>query len=238
FRAVRVDPAERDRVRADVELRALEVYHQVRSRMHGGKRRHLQCIEDAENVELPLLREVRRVGEERERHLHHPNIDGLHTCVYFSSMASPLRGMRTQMPADGARLTRSDEQIPRTSTRPSFGVTDLSLLLMALIWGVNYTSVKFGTTVVDPLAFNGVRVTLAAVSLVIIAQLATRLFDLERGGWPSRRDTIALLVLGTLGNGLYQILFVEGIARTRAGDAALLISAAPAFIAIIGRTRG
>src|SRR5207237_3021946 len=87
-------------------------------------------------------------------------------------------------------------------------------------------------------AFNGVRFTLAAVSLVIIAQLATRLFDLERGGWPSRRDTIALLVLGTLGNGLYQILFVEGIARTRAGDAALLISAAPAFIAIIGRIRG
>jgi len=142
------------------------------------------------------------------------------------------------MPAKDARLTRSDKQAPPASTRPSFGVTDLSLLLMALIWGVNYTSVKFGTTVLDPLAFNGVRITLAALSLLVIAQLATRFVGIEKAGWPSRRDIIALLLLGTLGNGLYQILFVEGIARTRAGDAALLISAAPAFIAIIGRVRG
>ena len=142
------------------------------------------------------------------------------------------------MPVDGARLARSNEQLPHVSTRPSFGATDLSLLLMALIWGVNYTSVKFGASIIDPLAFNGVRVTLAAVALVIIAQVATRFFALESSGWPNKRDVIALLLLGTLGNGLYQILFVEGIARTRAGDAALLISASPAFIAIIGRIRG
>jgi drug/metabolite transporter (DMT)-like permease len=142
------------------------------------------------------------------------------------------------MPADGARLTRSDEQLPPASTRPTFGATDLSLLLMALIWGVNYTSVKFGTSIVPPLAFNGVRVTLAAVSLLVIAQLATRAFAVESSGWPVARDVIALLFLGMLGNGLYQILFVEGISRTRAGDAALLISASPAFIAIIGRLRG
>lgn len=109
---------------------------------------------------------------------------------------------------------------------------------MALIWGVNYTSVKYGTGLLDPLAFNGVRVTLAAVSLVIVAQFATRLSAAESSGWPGLRDAVALLLLGTLGNGLYQILFVEGIARTRAGDAALLISASPAFIAIIGRFRG
>ena len=141
------------------------------------------------------------------------------------------------MPADGARLTRSDEDGSRASTRPSFGPTDLSLLLMALIWGVNYTSVKFGTSIIDPLAFNGVRVALAAVALVVVAHVATKGFALE-AGWPRTRDALVLLLLGTLGNGVYQILFVEGIARTRAGDAALLISASPAFIAIMGRLRG
>src|SRR5215472_5091635 len=143
-------------------------------------------------------------------------------------MASPLRGTRTQMPAEGVRLTRSDEQGSRASTRPSFGATDVSLLLMALIWGVNYTSVKFATTVIEPLAFNGVRVTLAALALVVVAQVATGVFQLE-AGWPNARDAWMLVLLGTLGNGVYQILFVEGIARTRAGDAALLISATPAF---------
>jgi len=153
-------------------------------------------------------------------------------------MASPLRGTRTQTPADDARLTRSENDAPRARTRPGFGLTDVSLLLMALIWGVNYTSVKYATSVIEPLAFNGVRVTLAAISLVIIAQVATRFFTIEPEGWPSARAAIALVLLGMLGNGVYQILFVEGIARTRAGDAALLISAAPAFIAIIGRLRG
>src|SRR5205823_681922 len=155
----------------------------------------------------------------------------------FRSMASPLRA-RTQTPAGDARLTRSDGTTPRAATRPAFGATDLSLLLMALIWGVNYTSVKYGTGLIAPLAFNGVRVTLAALSLVMVAQVAAAWFGIEREGWPKRRDAAMLFLLGTLGNGVYQILFVEGIARTRASDAALLISASPAFIAIIGRLRG
>jgi drug/metabolite transporter (DMT)-like permease len=150
-------------------------------------------------------------------------------------MASPLHA---RTPVDDAGLTRTDAAVPRAAPRPGFGATDLSLLLMALIWGVNYTSVKYGTGLVAPLAFNGVRVTLAALSLVLVAQAASAWFGIERAGWPNRRDAIALFLLGTLGNGVYQILFVEGIARTRAGDAALLIAAAPAFMALIGRLRG
>src|ERR1044072_7585418 len=149
-------------------------------------------------------------------------------------MASPLH-TRTQTANDDARLTRRDEPTSSGAARPAFGVTDLSLLLMALIWGVNYTSVKYGTGLVAPLAFNGVRVTLAAVALVVTAQIARGWFGIQRASWPARRAplraALALLLLGTLGNGVYQILFVEGIARTRAGDAALLISASPAFIA-------
>ncbi|HEY6220879.1 MAG TPA: EamA family transporter, partial [Gemmatimonadaceae bacterium] len=47
-----------------------------------------------------------------------------------------------------------------------------------------------------------------------------------------------LLGLGALGNGVYQIFYILGIARTRAGDASLLIAATPAFIALLGRIRG
>ena len=55
------------------------LHDEMRAGMNGWQRRDLQRIEDAENIELSLLREVRRIGEEREGHLHHPNIDGLHT---------------------------------------------------------------------------------------------------------------------------------------------------------------
>lgn len=110
-------------------------------------------------------------------------------------------------------------------------VTDALLLLMALIWGVNFIVVKIGTQLMLPLAFNGARVGIAAVALVLIVVMM-------RERWPSRRDTIALLLLGVIGNGMYQWFFIEGVARTRAGTAALVLAAAPAFMAIIGRILG
>jgi drug/metabolite transporter (DMT)-like permease len=54
----------------------------------------------------------------------------------------------------------------------------------------------------------------------------------------ARRDLIGLLLLGMLGNGLYQLFFVHGVARTRAGNAALIVGSAPAFIALVARARG
>ena len=104
-------------------------------------------------------------------------------------------------------------------------------MLMATIWGANYIVVKVATHLMTPLAFTAARVGLAAVVLLAITPLL-------RERWPARRDMLVLLALGVLGNGLYQVLFIEGIARTRAGTAALLLAAAPAFMAIIGRLLG
>jgi drug/metabolite transporter (DMT)-like permease len=117
------------------------------------------------------------------------------------------------------------------STPAGFTKTDALLLLMALIWGVNFSVVKYGTQIFTPLAFTGLRVGLAAV--VLLAVSATR-----RKRRPNRQEMLALITLGVLGNGLYQIMFVEGIARTRVGNAALIVAATPAFIAITGRIRG
>ena len=110
-------------------------------------------------------------------------------------------------------------------------VTDVLLLLMATIWGVNYTVVKFGMRYVEPLAFNAVRVFIAGASLLIVARV-------QRLAMPPRKQMWALLGLGVLGNGVYQALFVEGISRTRAGNASLLMAGTPALIALLGRLRG
>jgi drug/metabolite transporter (DMT)-like permease len=117
------------------------------------------------------------------------------------------------------------------SARPGVWLTDLSLVFVAFVWGVNFSIVKFGTTLVDPLAYNGLRIALAAVVLSMIVALGRRPL-------PSKSTIITLLCLGVLGNGIYQFLFIEGIAHTRASDAALVVAASPAFIAMIGRARG
>lgn len=116
-------------------------------------------------------------------------------------------------------------------TRSNVLLAEIAVIVMALIWGVNYSVMKFGTGLVPPVAYNAVRVTLGAGVLGLIAVL-------WGGPAPKRRDVLALLALGTLGNGIYQILFAEGIARTRAGEAALVVGASPALIALFGWIAG
>lgn len=119
----------------------------------------------------------------------------------------------------------------RETPRPVFGATDGMLMLMAVIWGANFTVVKYATQELAPLAFNGVRVLVAAVALAVLAFAGAK-------AKPTRRDILVLLALGVIGNGFYQLFFVEGVARTRPGDASLVIAAAPAFIALLGRITG
>jgi drug/metabolite transporter (DMT)-like permease len=113
----------------------------------------------------------------------------------------------------------------------SFGVTDVLLFMMAVIWGINFVVVKYATQVFNPVAFTGLRVGTAALFLLLVASARGR-FALPR------RDVIGLLMVGAIGNGLYQLFFVHGVARTRAGNAALIVAAAPAFIALFARVRG
>jgi drug/metabolite transporter (DMT)-like permease len=115
--------------------------------------------------------------------------------------------------------------------RPAFGVTDLLLFTMAVIWGINFSVVKYATLSFSPPALTGLRVALAALFLIGVAFTGAR-------PHLARRDVLILLLLGVLGNGLYQLFFVHGVARTRAGNAALIVGSAPAFIALFARLRG
>jgi drug/metabolite transporter (DMT)-like permease len=52
------------------------------------------------------------------------------------------------------------------------------------------------------------------------------------------RDIRGLMLLGSLGTGLYQLFFITGLAMTRAGTASLVIASSPAIIAVVGRFMG
>ncbi len=110
-------------------------------------------------------------------------------------------------------------------------VTDLLLLLMATIWGINFSVLKYGTQFIAPLAFNGTRIPIAAVTQLGIAGA----MRLERVPRPLVGKLIAL---GMLGNGVYQTLFILGVVRARVATAALIVASTPAFVAILGRVLG
>ncbi|MES2523688.1 MAG: DMT family transporter [Gemmatimonadota bacterium] len=132
--------------------------------------------------------------------------------------------------AVGETATGEYRVVAETGTK--FGITDFGLIVMAIIWGVNYSVVKTGLSTLEPLTFNGLRVALAAIVLIVVAA------SVRGVPLPSRSDSIKLAVLGLIGNGLYQLMFIFGMARTRAGIAALVVAAGPAWIAIISRMIG
>lgn len=120
---------------------------------------------------------------------------------------------------------------PAPVARPAFSSTDVALLLLACIWGGNFAVVKHGAEQFGPFAFNAVRVGLATVLLLAAAKI-------RREPGITAPQWRALLGLGLLGNGLYQILFVQAVSHTRSANVAIVISSTPAMLALVGRIRG
>jgi len=102
---------------------------------------------------------------------------------------------------------------------------------MTLIWGVNYIVIKAAFEVFSPLSFNAVRFLLAAVSIGAFAWAS----GARR---PTGRQLLRLSALGVLGNTLYQLCYIEGMARTRAGNAALIMAAVPVLTAVSSHLLG
>lgn len=114
--------------------------------------------------------------------------------------------------------------------RPSRAI-EAALIAMAVIWGVNFSVVKYGTTVMEPIAYNTLRMGLAAVVLMAIAHA-------RPGRRPTAQERNRLLALGVLGHCIYQLLFVGGLSMTRAGTASLVVASSPAVVAIVARFFG
>ncbi len=106
-------------------------------------------------------------------------------------------------------------------------LTDGGLLLLTLIWGVNFAVVKGALDSVGPMAFNALRFPLAALTVFLILRLRG---PLPR---PERRHLLPILFLGVVGNGIYQILFIHALDLTRAGNVALLLATTPVWAALL-----
>ena len=118
--------------------------------------------------------------------------------------------------------------------RPGTGAqrAELGLLLLVTIWSVNFSVVKVGLESFEPFAFNAFRFPLAAAFLTTALALRGRI------PLPARGDVLRLVGLGVLGHVLYQVLFIHGIALTRAGNAALMLATAPIYVALLSKLAG
>jgi drug/metabolite transporter (DMT)-like permease len=109
---------------------------------------------------------------------------------------------------------------------------NLSLLFVALVWGINFSIVKFSLAEFHPLGFTVVRFALASLFLLMVMIARRESLSVNRG------DRLAIIGLGLIGISLYNLFFMYGLKVTTAANSALLISLSPLFGALIQSARG
>jgi drug/metabolite transporter (DMT)-like permease len=123
--------------------------------------------------------------------------------------------------------------VPATAPprRPALAA-DLGMFLVALIWGVNFSVTKGAFHSFPPLAFTGVRFGLASLLLVPLVHRLEGLEPLPRGA------LVRLVVLGVVGNTLYQLAWISGLERTTASNSALILASMPTIVAVMAVVLG
>ncbi len=110
-------------------------------------------------------------------------------------------------------------------TKPAIVYGLLSLVI--IIWGFNFSFVKWIISRVPPLAFNVVRFSLASLLVLTVLKV--------KEGWKSMPplDLLKMGALGILGHTIYQIFFINGLSLTTAGNTSLLIATSPIWTALV-----
>ena len=104
---------------------------------------------------------------------------------------------------------------PETDHPAGFTRADLLLVLVAVMWGVNFSIIKIAMVDVPPFWFSAFRFVIALAVMLSLARMLGYSLRIERQAWWQ------VAGLGLLGNSAYQLLFVPGADRRTAAHAAL-----------------
>lgn len=128
---------------------------------------------------------------------------------------------------------RPDPAVPPLPTdAPVPPTAVISMLLVVLIWGLNFTITKLSFREFPPLAFSAVRFGLSSICILLVLQRSEGTIRVPRGAWAP------LTILGVIGNSAYQFLFMLGLARTTATNSSLVLASMPALVAALGAASG
>jgi drug/metabolite transporter (DMT)-like permease len=118
----------------------------------------------------------------------------------------------------------------------SFSRLDALLLLMILIWGSNFSAIKYALRDFPEIPFNAFRLLLAAAVFLTAIGIQRRRNppDLPLNGSEWRR----VVFLALVGTGFYQLLFLAGVARTSVANSSLIFGCTPVAIAIMASVAG
>lgn len=135
--------------------------------------------------------------------------------------------MATTTPTHQADFPASP--LPR---RPFLTTQDAGMLLVCLIWGLNFSVTKSAFDQIPPLPFTAVRFIVSSLLLWLVLHLIEGPAKLPPGALKQ------LIVLGVVGNTCYQLAFMLGLAQTTATNSALILSTMPTVVAVFAGALG
>ena len=130
-------------------------------------------------------------------------------------------------------MRNSENYIPTSSSHPEEKSEPLvknpyiSLLMVSLIWGINFSIVKQGVMIIGPLSFSLIRFTVSSLIMIIL------LWRIEGNPFIKKKDIWYFIFLGALGFGIYQPLWSYGLRLTLASHSAILLSISPIVVVLI-----
>ncbi len=110
--------------------------------------------------------------------------------------------------------------------------TEVSLVLAATFWGLNFAATKYAAAAISPLMLVAIRFTVGGLLLLLVLRL------LEPKSKLARRDLLPMAALGCFGVATAQTGFTFGVSLSTAGSTGLIFATAPVWGLLLGATLG
>jgi drug/metabolite transporter (DMT)-like permease len=108
----------------------------------------------------------------------------------------------------------------------------MGVMLVTVFWAANFIVVKAANHEIPPITFALLRFGLAATILMVALRIR------EGSIAPPPGDALAIMGLGALGFGVYQVIWPTALQWIPAGDSALIIAATPVLTALLAVVAG
>lgn len=113
--------------------------------------------------------------------------------------------------------------------KKQFGLTDLLMIIVTFMWGLNYVIVKIPLQEMSPLLLTSLRFIMGSIVCWLI------LFYKERNLRVDKRLILYFFITGVMANGLNQLAFIYGVSMTTSGATSIIFASTPACVALISQ---
>src|SRR5215207_4618301 len=110
--------------------------------------------------------------------------------------------------------------------------TEVSLVLGATFWGLNFAATKYATATISPLLLVALRFTIGGLLLWFVLRI------FEPKSRLGRSDVLPMAALGCLGVATAQTGFTFGLSLSSAGSTGLIFATAPVWGLLLGAVLG